>query len=75
MFSPPLPRCIKSCNGFAHSNGEVRDAARELTVELHALVGEEVRVRVVVTIQLASFVDHLPLSGGRDLFSFLGGCS
>eukprot|EP00752_Nemacystus_decipiens_P007074 g6339.t1 len=33
---------IQSCNGFAHSNGEVRDAARELTVALHALVGEEI---------------------------------
>ncbi|CAM9307168.1 unnamed protein product [Laminaria digitata] len=33
---------IQSCNGFAHSNGDVRDAARELTVTLFALVGEEI---------------------------------
>ncbi|CAB1118634.1 unnamed protein product [Ectocarpus sp. CCAP 1310/34] len=33
---------IQSCNGFAHSNGDVRDAARELTVALHGLVGEEI---------------------------------
>eukprot|EP00903_Cladosiphon_okamuranus_P013509 g12582.t1 len=33
---------IQSCNGFAHSNGEVRDAARELTVALHAIVGQEI---------------------------------
>ncbi|CAM9666707.1 unnamed protein product, partial [Hapterophycus canaliculatus] len=33
---------IQSCNGFAHSNGDVRDAARELTVALHSLVGEEI---------------------------------
>lgn len=34
----------QSCNGFAHSNGDVRDAARELTVALYALIGDEVRL-------------------------------
>lgn len=38
----PCRTRVQSCNGFAHSNGDVRDAAREMTVALHALVGEEV---------------------------------
>lgn len=32
---------LKSLNAFAHSNGEVRDAARELTVALQRIVGSE----------------------------------
>ena len=32
---------VKSLNGFSHSNGEVRDAAKYLTAALHKHVGEE----------------------------------
>lgn len=55
----PFAACIarvKSCNGFAHSNGDVRDAARELTVELHALVGEQVRKCVPLVTASSSHV-------------------
>lgn len=47
--------CVKSCNGFAHSNGDVRDAARELTVALHDLVGEEVRQCVPHQVHVFAF--------------------
>ncbi|CAM9530888.1 unnamed protein product [Chrysoparadoxa australica] len=33
---------IHSCNGFAHSNSQVRDASRELTVAVYSVVGHEV---------------------------------
>jgi hypothetical protein len=32
------PVCMQACNGFAHSNGEVREASKELTVAVNACV-------------------------------------
>jgi centrosomal protein CEP104 len=39
MMPESLMNFIKTCSAFAHSNGEVRDAARDLTVAIQKYVG------------------------------------
>ena len=57
---------VKSLNAFSHSNGEVRDAAKYLTVALHKHVGEEPLAPYLELLRPKQLEEYVAALGGVD---------